>query len=76
MSDAPVIVPTSWLQDSSVTFAARGLLLELAKYGRGHQVTVAQLIRPGHETEAEVRELLNELAAAGYVRDGRIIAEW
>lgn len=74
--DAPVIVPTSWIQDSSVSFAARGLLLEIARLGPGHQADVAELVRRGPESESEVRELLEELTKAGYIRDGRIIAEW
>ncbi|WP_064257769.1 hypothetical protein [Rhodococcus sp. HS-D2] len=77
MSDqAPLIVPTSWIQDSSVSFAARGLLIEIARFGHGHEANVAELTREGQETEDEVRGLLDELTKAGYLRDGRIIAEW
>ena len=72
--------PTRWLQDSRLSCAARGLLVELVVDAGGPyaQVDVQSLSLESVEDALEVAEALRELQMAGYLRaargsDGRVV---
>lgn len=72
--------PKRWAQDSRLSYAARGLLVELVMAaGSPHaQVDVQALSHESDEDALEVAEALRELKMAGYLRaargsDGRLV---
>jgi hypothetical protein len=61
-----VLIPELWAQDHTVSYAARGLLIEIASTVTPETVVNSRALNP-HRADPPMVELVAELVAAGYL---------
>jgi hypothetical protein len=65
-TDTITYIPTSWSQDTSISYEAAGFLLVLLMRARPG-VIVGEAELPQHEDDSPLAEMMAELVAAGYL---------
>lgn len=65
------VLPKAAINDSDLSWEARGVLLYLLEKPDGWQVKAWDLVRRGPAKEAKIRRILAELENAGYIRRER-----
>jgi len=70
-TDRFTIISNDWIRDSSLSWAARGLLAWLASHADGYEVTEEGIISAGPSGRAAVKVMIKDLEEAGYLRRKR-----
>lgn len=61
------IIDRSVLEDSRLSWTARGVIAYLLAFGDGYEVLSAHLVHAGAEEMHDVEAALGELVAVGYI---------
>jgi hypothetical protein len=61
------IIDRGVLEDSRLSWAARGVLAHLLAFDDGYEVLTAHLVHAGAQEHDDVKQSLEELVAVGYI---------
>jgi hypothetical protein len=70
-TDHFTIISNDWVRDSSLSWAARGLLAWLASHADGYRITEEGIISAGPSGRAAAKVMIKDLEEAGYLRRER-----